>query len=197
MRTNIFALINTVINSWDIPALSYSFGGIKWNKTYLEELDRLFWRMLIKFRVHHPNSALECFYLPQKQGGRVLRNISHPCQSQIENLTRHFDGSRNDLLQQIWRMHKAASLLRLNEELIYLREHFIFDLVQNWKDKPFTADILNNFMKLIMIDHCSSWRRGIFTLKLMELIIVVCTKNYERHVLNQCRKCDPDVTIVL
>lgn len=78
------------INSWAIPALSYSFGVIKWSRTALEGLNRKIRTTLTAHRVHHPKSATERLYLPRKEGGRGLLDLVQLHNRQIRSLKKYF-----------------------------------------------------------------------------------------------------------
>jgi hypothetical protein len=78
------------INTWLMPAMPYSFGIVYWSDTDLESLNRLIRTTLTKFRMHHPNAALERLYLPRKLGGRGLLDLITLYNSQIKSLKKYF-----------------------------------------------------------------------------------------------------------
>ncbi|XP_066902693.1 uncharacterized protein [Halyomorpha halys] len=70
------------INTWIIPALSYSFDILQWSNTSLQEIDLLVGRTLTQERVHHPISSKSRLYLSRKEGGRGLINIEEASRKQ-------------------------------------------------------------------------------------------------------------------
>lgn len=99
----------TAINSWAIPALTYSSGVIKWSQTDLDELDRRTRVLLTKFRCLHPNSAIERLYLPRNKGGRGLLNIKRMCNNEVDNLRRYFYRQPGQLTTDIIRNDTNAT----------------------------------------------------------------------------------------
>ncbi|CAH1099173.1 unnamed protein product, partial [Psylliodes chrysocephalus] len=74
------------INTYAIPTLTYSFGIIKWSATDLESICRTTRVILTKYRMHHPNSAIERISLPIDVGGVGILDIHRLHQSQIKSL---------------------------------------------------------------------------------------------------------------
>lgn len=78
------------INTYAIPVLSYSFGVIKWTKEELRRLRTRLSKILNKYRMHHPNSAVERLTLSRKMGGRGFIDIAHLHNSQVDKLRKFF-----------------------------------------------------------------------------------------------------------
>lgn len=78
------------INTYAIPVLSYSFGVIKWTKEELRRLRTRLSKILNKYCMHHPNSAVERLTLSRKLGGRGFIDITHLHNSQVDKLRKFF-----------------------------------------------------------------------------------------------------------
>lgn len=78
------------INTYAIPVLSYSFGVIKWNKEELRRLRTRLSKILNKYCMHHPKSAVERLTLSRKLGGRGFIDITHLHNSQVDKLRKFF-----------------------------------------------------------------------------------------------------------
>ena len=75
------------INSYAIPALSYGFPVLDWTITELEIIDRETRKMLQQYHAMHSQSDVTRLYLPRKNGGRELINITTHYKNAIINFS--------------------------------------------------------------------------------------------------------------
>ena len=97
--------IISAVNSYAVPALSYGFPVLDWTITELETVDRETRKVLQSHHALHIQSDITRLYLPRKEGGRGLIN-----------LTEHFKN---------YTINFSSYLLSSNE--LYL------NLVSNWQ----------------------------------------------------------------
>lgn len=190
------------INSWAIPTLTYSFGILKWTTTDLQELDRLTRRLLTKFRMLHPNSSVDRLYLPRREGGRGLLNISQLCLSQENNLRIYFQKSKNSLYKQLALADDSLTPLRLQDPHQEFVKRSTLEQKSSWKSKvlhgKYPTDLEKN-----EIDKDTSilWlKKGYLHPETEGFMMaiqdgVIKTRNYEKHILksnqeDRCRKCN-------
>ncbi|KAL1446790.1 hypothetical protein WDU94_005582 [Cyamophila willieti] len=83
------------INTYAIPAITYSFGIVKWTKTDLRNLQRSIRTIMTQFNMHHPKACLERMTLPRRSGGRGLLDIEVLHDRQIKNLREYFVNKAN------------------------------------------------------------------------------------------------------
>jgi hypothetical protein len=193
----------TAINSWAIPILTYSFGILKWSDTDLNDLDRWTRSVLSKFRCLHPNSSSTRLYIPRKEGGRGLVNISNLCKSQQKSIKDKLLNSNDDLTKRMRTADNNYTPLNLSAR----EESFILKTasqrLEEWKSKVLHGKFPNMISSISTIDKYSSFQwlkdgnlypetEG-FVLAIQDRVI--CTKNYEKHILklnveDRCRKCN-------
>ncbi|XP_066904374.1 uncharacterized protein [Halyomorpha halys] len=104
-----------IINTWVIPALSYSFGILQWSNTSLPEIARLVKTTLTQERVHHPISSKSRLYLSRKEGGRGLINIEEACNKQELSLRQYFHSKITSVYQAIVTMDHGLTALNLSK----------------------------------------------------------------------------------
>ena len=75
------------INSYAIPALSYGFPVLDWTITELEIIERKIRKMLQQYNAMHSQSDVTRLYLPRKNGGRELINITTHYKNAIINFS--------------------------------------------------------------------------------------------------------------
>ena len=92
--------MNTIsaINSYAVPALSYGFAVLDWNITELEIVDRETRKLLQRYHLMHSQSDITRLYLPRKDGGRGLLNISDQYQNTIINFSSYLLNTEEPLL---------------------------------------------------------------------------------------------------
>lgn len=73
-------------NTYAKPILSYSFWVIKWIREELGKLRTTVLKLLNKYCMHHPKSAVERISLPRQLGGCGLIDITHLHDSQVGKL---------------------------------------------------------------------------------------------------------------
>lgn len=105
------------VNAYSTSVLTYSFGIINWTATELDALDTRTRVLFRKFRSHHPNSAIERFHLPRKEGGRGIPSIRAAHFAQIENLRKYFMEKKESsvLHATIVKMDNKITPLKLND----------------------------------------------------------------------------------
>ena len=94
---------NTIeaINAYAVPALSYGFAVLDWSITELEELDRNTRNLLKTNKIMHKQSSVERLYLPRKEGGRGLLNITKLYKRCIINTFHYISNSPEVLLKAV------------------------------------------------------------------------------------------------
>ena len=60
------------INSLALPVVTYNFTIINWSLTEIRKVNTKIRKLLTIYRIHHPKSDINRFYLPRKEGGRGL-----------------------------------------------------------------------------------------------------------------------------
>ncbi|CAD7002869.1 unnamed protein product [Ceratitis capitata] len=198
---NLFKAINT----FAIPVLTYTFGTTKWSDTDLESVKRTTRTLLTKFGIHHPKSAVERVYLPRRQGGRGIVDITHLHRKCIHNLRLYFHEQQNQLHKVVCQSDLKYTPLNLSDtstsDIPTDAQHFQSLLLQ-WKMKsihgkyPYAID-----QPEIDAKASNDWlcRPGIFseTEGFMCAIQdqVIATKNYKKYVIRAaiendlCRRC--------
>ena len=64
------------INALAVPVVTYSFNIINWNVSEIQRMDTKTRKILTANRMHHPKADVDRIYLPRKQGGRGLTQLS-------------------------------------------------------------------------------------------------------------------------
>ena len=91
----------SAINTYAIPAISYGFQILDWSITELEEIDRDTRTKLKKQKILNINSNNDRIYLPRKQGGRGLLNITDQYKKAIINMCVYLDRTEQRLLKMV------------------------------------------------------------------------------------------------
>lgn len=193
----------TAINTYAVPILTYSFGILKYSDTDLRNLDILTRTTFTKFRIHHPKSATQRLYLPRKEGGRGLTNITELCRSQEKKMREYFHCSNHPLLRKIAKCDTNFTPLNLHcpEDIIddHRRKE---EMHLEWQNKVLHGKYptaLND----PTVEKASSllWlTKGNLHAETEGFIIsvqdgVIRTRNYERYILKNteivdvCRVC--------
>ena len=87
------------INSYAIPALLCAFPVLNWTITELEIIDRKTRKMLQQYHAMHSQSDVIQLYIPRKNGGRGLINITSHCKNAITNLSSYLLNSEEQFLK--------------------------------------------------------------------------------------------------
>lgn len=76
---------NTIdaVNTFATPTISYGFAVLDWSVTELEAIDRETRNVLKKYHLFNNNSDVTRLYLPRRDGGRGLVNITDQYKNQI------------------------------------------------------------------------------------------------------------------
>ena len=91
----------SAINTYAIPAISYGFQILDWSITELEEIDRDTRTKLKKQKILNINSNNDRIYLPRKQGGRGLLNITDQYKKAIINMCVYLDRTEQRMLKMV------------------------------------------------------------------------------------------------
>ena len=91
---------NTIdaINTFAVPALSYGFPILDWSITDLSNIDQETRNILKKYHMQHKNSDITRLYIPRKEGGRGLINITDHYKNQIILYSHYLTNSNENLL---------------------------------------------------------------------------------------------------
>lgn len=193
--------LTRAVNSYCISSLVYSFGIVKWSNTDLDSLDRLVRRMFTKFRILHPNSAVERLYISRRQGGRGLLNIKRLCQNQINNMKKYFLENSDTFISKLLSLDKSYTPLKLskinsvysisteNDDKISwkskaLHGRYPTELEKHNRDKPAS-------LKFLDCGYLHSETEG-FIVAIQDKVIN--TNNYKKHIIKSqetdlCRRC--------
>ena len=81
-------LVNTLSKKLTlILVLSYAFPFFDWNITELEIIDSKTRKVLLQYHAIHSQSDVTRLYLPRKNGGRGLTNITNHYKNTIINIS--------------------------------------------------------------------------------------------------------------
>ena len=72
------------VNTFTTPTISYGFAVLDWSVTELEAIDRETRKVLKKYHLLNNNSDVTRLYLPRRDGGRGLVNITHQYKSNCD-----------------------------------------------------------------------------------------------------------------
>jgi hypothetical protein len=202
---NLFKALNT----YAIPVLSYSFGVIKWTREELRRLRTTVSRLLTKYRMHHPKSAVERVSLPRKLGGRGQIDIAHQHDSQVHKL-RAFFATRAEvsiLHASVIRAdngHTPLNLLNTAKHKVPLNNK---EVIASKQESLIAKSLHGRHQKVLASKHVdkeasNAWlaKAGLFpeTEGFMIAIQdeVIATKNYKKHIIkdrnvlnDKCRLC--------
>ena len=64
------------LNALAVPVVTYSFNIVNWNLSDIQRMDTKTRKLLTANRMHHPKADVDRLYLPRKQGGRGLTQLS-------------------------------------------------------------------------------------------------------------------------
>ncbi|XP_044760829.1 uncharacterized protein LOC123318276 [Coccinella septempunctata] len=195
--------LTKAINTYVIPALSYSFGVIKWSQTDLEDLNRRVRTALTRARMHHPKSSCERVNLPRGSGCRGIVDIENLHNGQVENMRRYFYSRRDRLLHHtIIQADNKLTPLDLKNERGHTYACNQQKLLSEWKSKQ----LHGRFCRALdepHVDKPASVRwltQGYLNPETEGSMIaiqdqVVKTRNYSKFILkediqsDQCRLC--------
>ena len=116
----------SAINTFAIPAVSYGFQILDWSITELEQIDRDTRKILKKNKLLNIHSNNHRIYLPRKQGGRGLLNVTDQYKKSIINMSIYLNGTEERLLLLVkkWtKDRKNKSILK--KAAIYCEEQNI------------------------------------------------------------------------
>lgn len=188
------------LNTWALPAVTYSFGVLKWSNTDLEKMDRFLRTEMTKSRQRHPKSSVPRLYLPRKLGGRGLVSLLKSCRDQEARLRAYFVNSGSHLLSTIAALDRGYTALNIleQEQAVMVTEESI---TESWKCKPLHGRFYNS-LKTPGINHEASvcWltkgkmfpeTEG-FLMAIQEQ--TVATRSYRRYIIHEaiddrCRLC--------
>ena len=79
----------TATGALAVPVLRYSFGIINWRTEEIKKIDRKTRKMLIMYKMHHPNADIDRLYVKRKEGGRGLVQIEAAYKAEIMNIAEY------------------------------------------------------------------------------------------------------------
>jgi len=203
---NLFKAFNT----FAIPVLSYSFGVIKWTREELRKLRTSVSRLLTKYCMHHPKSAVERVSLPRRLGGRGLIDITHQHDLQLHKLREFFasKAAASPLHAAVLRAdncHTPLNLTNAAKHRIPLEKR---EVIASKQGTLIAKSLHGRHQKVLAnknVDKAASnaWltKAGLFpeTEGFMIAIQdeVIATKNYKKHIIkdrnvlnDNCRLCN-------
>eukprot|EP00111_Clytia_hemisphaerica_P006903 TCONS_00020006-protein len=91
---------NTIqaINTFAVPSISYGFQVLDWSVTELEDIDRQTRNVLRQHHMLHLKSDVARVYIPRRNGGRGLLNITDLYKKQIIQYSKYLKNSTEHLL---------------------------------------------------------------------------------------------------
>lgn len=195
---------NTVsaINTWAIPAVSFTFGVLKWSNTDLQALDRMVRVLLTSYRSHHPRSSTARLYLPRIKGGRGLISLEFCHERQKQRLCKYFRNSQLPLHISLIHADQNLTPLNLSRNIQTPTENQEQILLQEWQSKAlhgrFAASLRNDAVDGIAstLYLSKGWLKRETEGAISAIQDqVVSTRYYCRHILKQniptdmCRIC--------
>jgi hypothetical protein len=139
MKTHLSALNKVkAVNSFAVPAITYSFGILKWTTTELEELNRVIRTTFTKYRAHHPKACKERFHLSRSKGGRGITDLRARHKNQIDQLRAYFHKTalQTNIYAAIVNTDKKLTPLNLHSRQLTGRELYTEDQLMNqWMSK--------------------------------------------------------------
>lgn len=196
------------INTFAIPALTYSFGVINWTKTELRNLQRVINTIMTKHRKHHPRSCTQRMTLPRLDGGRGLIDILNLHNKQIATLRKYFYSKANTstLHNAIVQNDKKLSPLNLFQKTPQNNETQIDKLskIREWTQMSLHGRHQNE-LNQNNVDKLASneWlRRGELFPETEGFMVaiqdqVIETRNYQKYIIKKqnfhtdiCRRCN-------
>lgn len=189
------------INTWSIPALTYSFGILSWSQTDLDAINRLVRTTLTKYRMHHPKAAMERLYLSRKEGGRGLLDIKNLCNRQVVSMKKYFTerARHSPLHDAILKSDISYTPLNLSKAEILPTIITTKDRVAAWRSKALHGRFPQSLDKADK-EASVRWLRDGFLFGETEGFIqaiqdqVIATNNYKKYiekldVVDRCRRC--------
>jgi len=89
------------IGSLAVPVLRYSFEIINWHQEELQKLERKTRKLLTIRGEHHPKADVDNLYVPRKQEGRGLMQLSAAYAVEITKLVEYVDRKEDPLIQVV------------------------------------------------------------------------------------------------
>lgn len=194
--------ITTAINAYCVPALTYSFGVIKWSTTELENIKLKTRTTLSSAALHHSRSAIERLYLPRKEGGRGLVDLVSLHNDQVHKLRKYFHdqcptSTLHRLLKEIDRNYTP---LRLSDEHYSPQILTVQQRITSWKAKQIHGRYphqMETCDKLLSTHYLQAGRLFPGTEALVHAIQdqVILTNNYRKYIMrdhdadDRCRFC--------
>ncbi|XP_044766186.1 uncharacterized protein LOC123322308 [Coccinella septempunctata] len=125
----------TSVNSWAMPALTYSFGIVKWSKEELKTMDIKVRALLTKHGIHHPHASANRLYIPRKDGGRGLQNIEITHHTTISEMRRYFHAKTNSFIRTICRIDEHVTPLNLAAHTQQAQQATMSGFAEEWHGK--------------------------------------------------------------
>lgn len=193
------------INTYAVPALTFSFGVIEWSNTDLETINRSLRKEFTKYRAHHPRACKERFHLPRSVGGRGVTDLREIYERQTLNLKKYFiDMARtSDFHRAITKKDENLTPLNLSNNILTENKNFLKEKLENWQKKELHGRYANTLERPeINKDASLAWlnNSGIFAetegfaCAIQDQVIP--TKSYLKYIIKEpkitntkCRMC--------
>ena len=107
------------INQLAHPVLQYSFGIINWPQKYLNEIDVITRKLLIKHKLFYKNNCMDRLYLPRIEGGMGLQEIDQNHRAAVVSLAEYLRCSDDEYISMVKEHHENtncnASITKMSE----------------------------------------------------------------------------------
>lgn len=190
------------INTWAIPALSYSFGIVKWSQTDIDNILTLIRVEMTKHRMHHPKAAQERVFLPREEGGRGIINIRQLHNNQIIKLRQYFKQNTNDLYKTIVELDTNFTPLNLSAEQLQMTTKMQTneEIIVQWQSKQLHGTHPYELNQENIHKKSNIWlKEGKLHAETEGFIVaiqdrVIATRNYRKYIIGEqiddkCRIC--------
>ena len=113
----------TALNTLAVPAITYGFAVLDWSETELAEVDRRTRKLLQYKKALHKQSSVDRLYLPRKEGGRGLVNITSLYKRTIINTYHYLCNTNEPLLKATlkWSQTRGQKSIK-TKAIIYCNE---------------------------------------------------------------------------
>lgn len=187
------------LNTYVIPAISYSFGIINWSQTDLEHINTKIRTALTIHKMHHPRACIERVNIERERGGRGIIDVVEACDKQVQAMRKYFHSSNLNNHRFIVKADKSYTPLKLNE--LDFTPYQLRNKEDQWASKELHGRF-HRFLNLPTVDKCSSTKWLVngelypetegFVIGIQDNIIG--TKNirkfiHKERIDDRCRRC--------
>ena len=119
----------TAVNQLAIPVVTYGFGIVDWPQGDLNYLDIKTRKILTRNKVIYRNQCMDRMYIPRKEGGLGLTEISQAFRSTIVSLGQYLISSTEDIMKTV--AHHHREVLSQQTSVIKLAQNFGKELIHD------------------------------------------------------------------